>query len=538
MVFPLNNINDYKMSEQSNSKSRSVFYFGIALALGIYIGDKLNSSSGLSSENKMEEIVNHINSNYVDTINLTDVQDKAISSLLGELDPHSSYIPASELKAVNEDLDGAFEGIGVEFRILNDTVTVMHVIENGPSEKAGLHDGDRIIKVNDKTITGIKITNSDVMKLLKGEGGTKVSVTVYRKAIGKSLSYKITRGKIPIYSITTSYMYDREIGYILIDRFAANTYDEFHDAADKLLKAGMKKLIIDVRNNPGGYLEMAVDMIDEMIGGEKLVVYTEGNHRRKQEYKTSKNGILEDTKIAVLINENSASAAEILAGALQDWDRADIIGRRSYGKGLVQEQTSISDGSAVRLTVARYYIPSGRCIQKPYIIGDKSYSDDMYERELNGELFSADSIKINKKKSYKTAGGRPVYGGGGIIPDFFVPLDTSSNSVYLNKLYALNMFSDFCYGYADNNMSKLKSYLSAANFSAKYNVDDKLMNEFTQFASTHGLVLDQAGYKRSEKEIAKQIKVTLARIAWKDEGLYRVINQNDPTFLKAIYLFQ
>ena len=537
-MFPLNNINDYKMSEQRNSKSRSVFLFGIALALGIYIGDKLNSSSGLSSENKIDEILQHINSNYVDTINLTDVQDKAISSLLGQLDPHSSYIPASELQAVNDDLDGNFEGIGVEFRILNDTVMVMHVIENGPSEKAGLHDGDRIIKVNDKNITGIKITNSDVMKLLKGEGGTKVDVTVYRKAIGKSLSYKITRGKIPIHSITTSYMYDREIGYILVDRFAANTYDEFHDAADKLLKAGMKKLIIDVRNNPGGYLETAVDMIDEMISGEKLVVYTEGNHRSKQEYKTSKSGILEDLKIAVLINENSASAAEILAGALQDWDRADIIGRRSFGKGLVQEQTPISDGSAVRLTVARYYIPSGRCIQKPYIIGDKSYSDDMYERELNGELFSADSIKINKKKSYKTAGGRPVYGGGGIIPDFFVPLDTSYNSIYLNKLFALNMFSDFCYDYADNNLSKLKAYKSAAEFSAQYKVDDKLLNEFTQFASTHGVPFDQTGYTRSKQEIIKQMKATFARIAYSDEGLYRVINQNDQTFLKAINLFQ
>jgi len=526
------------MNEQSNSKSRSVFFFGIALALGIYIGGKLGSSSELSSENKMEEILNHINSNYVDTLNLTEVQDKAISSLLSQLDPHSSYIPASEVQSVNDDLDGNFEGIGVEFRILNDTVTVMHVIENGPSKKAGLHDGDRIVKVNDKNITGIKITNSDVMKLLKGEGGTKVTVTVYRKAIGKLLSYKITRGKIPIYSITTSYMYDREIGYILIDRFAATTYDEFHDAADKLLKTGMKKLIIDVRNNPGGYLEMAVDMIDEMLGGEKLVVYTEGNHRRKQEYKTSKPGILEDVKISVLINESSASASEILAGALQDWDRADIIGRRSYGKGLVQEQTPISDGSAVRLTVARYYIPSGRCIQKPYIIGDKSYSDDMYERELNGELFSADSIKINKKKPYKTAGGRPVYGGGGIIPDFFVPLDTSNNSIYLNKLFALNMFSDFCYSYADNNLAKLKSYKSAADFNAQYKVDDKTLNEFTQFAASHGVPLDQAGSAKSKQEIIKQIKATFARIAWNDEGLYRVINQNDPTFLKAIYLFQ
>lgn len=538
MVFPLNNINEYKMSEQRNSKSRSVFLFGIALALGIYIGDKLSSSSGLSSENKMEEILNHINSNYVDTLNLSEVQDKAISSLLGELDPHSSYIPASELKDVNEDLEGNFEGIGVEFRILNDTVMVMHVIENGPSEKAGLHDGDRIIKVNDKNITGIKITNSDVMKLLKGEGGTKVNVTVYRKAIGISLSYKITRGKIPIHSITTSYMYDREIGYILIDRFAANTYDEFHDAADKLLKAGMKKLVIDVRNNPGGYLETAVDVIDEMISGEKLVVYTEGNHRRKQEYKTSQSGILEDLKIAVLINENSASAAEILSGALQDWDRADIIGRRSFGKGLVQEQTPISDGSAVRLTVARYYIPSGRCIQKPYIKGDKSYFEDTYNRELNGELFSADSIKIDKKKSYKTAGGRPVYGGGGIIPDFFVPLDTSTNSIYLNKLFALNMFSDFCYNYADANMTKLKSFKSAADFNVQYKVDDKLINEFTLFASSHGVPLDQPGYTKSKQEITKQIKATFARIAWNDEGLYRVINQNDPTFLKAINLFQ
>jgi carboxyl-terminal processing protease len=526
------------MSENSNSRSWAPFIFGIALALGIYIGSKLSSKRELSGTNKMEEILDYIHSNYVDTLNLDKTQDKAIESLLHQLDPHSSYIPASELKAVNEDLDGNFEGIGVEFRILNDTVTVLKVITGGPSEKAGLHDGDRIIKVDNKNIAGIKITNADVMKLLKGEGGTKVNVTVYRKALAKSLSYPITRGKIPIHSITTSYMVTNDIGYILIDRFAANTYDEFHEASEKLLNEGMKKLIIDVRNNPGGYLETAVDIIDEMIGGEKLVVYTKGNNRAKQEYKTSKTGILENTKIEVLISESSASAAEILSGALQDWDRAAIIGRRSFGKGLVQEQTPISDGSAIRLTVARYYIPSGRCIQKPYVLGSEKYSEDLIDRENNGELFSADSIKINKDNPYKTASGRLVYGGGGIIPDFFVPLDTTYNSLYLRKLYASNQFSDYCYNYADNNMSSLKNYKSAEDFVANYKVDENMLSDFVKFAASHGVPLDQNGYTISKKEIAIQLKSFMARIAWDDEGLYRVINQNDPTFLKAVNLFK
>ena len=261
----------------------------------------------------------------------------------------------------------------------------------------------KALEVDDKNIAGISIKNNDVMKLLKGEGGTKVKVTVFRKAVGKALSYDITRGKIPIYSITASYMVDKEIGYVLIDRFAATTHDEFIAAVDKLQDQGMKKLIIDVRNNPGGYIETAVDILDEMIDGEKMLVYTEGKNRKRQSYKSSKRGILENTPIAVLINESSASAAEILAGALQDWDRADIIGRRSFGKGLVQEQTNINDGSAIRLTVARYYIPSGRCIQKSYSDGTEKYSEDLLDRENHGELFSKDSIKVDSSKTYKTA---------------------------------------------------------------------------------------------------------------------------------------
>ncbi|MFM7014764.1 MAG: S41 family peptidase [Bacteroidota bacterium] len=526
------------MSEQKNSRSWMPFVFGIALALGIYIGDRLNSKHELNGANKMDEVLNYIQSNYVDTLNLDETQDKAIESLLHQLDPHSTYIPASDLKEVNEDLDGNFEGIGVEFRILNDTVVVLNVIDNGPSEKAGLHDGDRIVKVNSKNIAGIKITNKEVMKLLKGEGGTKVNVTVFRKAVGKSLTYDITRGEIPIYSITTSYMYNANIGYILIDRFAATTHDEFVAAAEKLKRAGMKKLIIDVRNNPGGYLETAVDVIDEMIAGEKLVVYTQGNNRKRQKYTTSKNGLLEDVEIAVLINESSASAAEILAGALQDWDRAMIIGRRSFGKGLVQEQTPISDGSAIRLTVARYYIPSGRCIQKSYANGNDKYAEDILDREYSGELFSKDSIKLDKSKEYKTAGGKIVYGGGGITPDYFVPLDTSHSSNYLSKLYSLNSFSEFCYDYADNNIASLKSYKNANDFAANYVVNDNLLNGFTKFATSHGVPFDQYGFDKSKQEIKNQLKSFMARIAWNDEGLYRSLNDNDPTFKKAVELLR
>ena len=526
------------MSEKSNSRSWTPFVFGIALALGIYIGDKLNSRHELSGVNKMEEILNFINSNYVDTLNINDTQDKDIEALLQQLDPHSAYIPAADLKNVNEDLEGNFEGIGVEFRIINDTIVVLKVIADGPSEKAGLHDGDRIIKVNNKNIASIKITNKDVMKLLKGESGTKVKVTVFRKAAGKSLSYDIKRGKIPLYSVTTSYMYNKEIGYILVDRFAEHTYDEFIEATERLKKSGMTKLIIDVRNNPGGYLETAVDIVDEMIAGEKMVVYTEGKNRKKQEYKTSKKGILEDIQIEVLVNESSASAAEILAGALQDWDRATIIGRRSFGKGLVQEQTPINDGSAIRLTVARYYIPSGRCIQKSYAGGSEKYYEDFSDRENHGELFSKDSMKIDKSKAFKTASGKTVYGGGGIIPDYFVPLDTSFSSYYLNKLFAMNSFSDFCYNYADNNMVKLKSFEGPLDFVANYTITDNLLNDFIHYATTHGVPMDQKGYNRSKPEIKNQLKSLFARIAWDDEGLYRTINENDATFNKAVELFK
>ena len=458
------------MSKEKENKSWGIFLLLLGIAIGIYVNDHIPSNKTLNGKNKMDEILSYIQENYVDTLNMEKTQDKAIEALLQQLDPHSTYIPASELQSVNEDLEGNFEGIGVEFRILNDTVVVLNVISDGPSEKAGLHDGDRIIKVDDKNIAGISIKNNDVMKLLKGEGGTKVKVTVFRKAVGKALSYDITRGKIPIYSITASYMVDKEIGYVLIDRFAATTHDEFIAAVDKLQDQGMKKLIIDVRNNPGGYLETAVDILDEMIDGEKMLVYTEGKNRKRQSYKSSKRGILENTPIAVLINESSASAAEILAGALQDWDRADIIGRRSFGKGLVQEQTNINDGSAIRLTVARYYIPSGRCIQKSYSDGTEKYSEDLLDRENHGELFSKDSIKVDSSKTYKTAKGKEVYGGGGIIPDYFIPLDTSNTSSYLSHLYAMNCFSDFSYGYAEDNLGKLKKYSSASDFAMNYKI--------------------------------------------------------------------
>lgn len=409
--------------------------FALVLVLGIFIGttflsggQKMVMGGNTGKFSKLQDVLQYINQEYVDTVNDDDLVERSIVSLLENLDPHSSYISAEELQANNEPLQGNFEGIGVEFNIVDDTVRVVAAIPGGPAEGVGVQAGDKIVMVDGKTIAGIKIANKGVMERLKGKGGTKVKISVKRNGRKGLIDFTITRGTIPIYSLDASYMLTANLGYIKISRFAATTYDEFMQALDKLQKQGMTKLVVDLRGNGGGFLNTAVDIADEFLPEGKSIVYTQGKARPRKDFYATKRGSFENGELFILIDDGSASASEILAGAVQDNDRGTLIGRRSFGKGLVQEQSEFTDGSAIRLTIARYYTPTGRCIQKSYKHGVDDYYNEELSRYESGELESADSIKVADSLKYKTPGGKIVYGGGGIIPDEFVPLDTANRS--------------------------------------------------------------------------------------------------------------
>ncbi|HES59716.1 MAG TPA: S41 family peptidase, partial [Caldithrix sp.] len=402
----------------------------VVFALGIYLGNLLNFQSkdnkiSLKSEpNKLDLIIDLIESDYVDTVSTSDLIEEAVPYILKNLDPHSIYIPAKDLKQVNEPLEGNFEGIGVQFNLLNDTILVINTISGGPAEKVGLMAGDKIITINDSLFAGKKITNEDVIKNLKGEQGTTVKVGVARIGFDKLLSFEITRNKVPLYSVDVAYMMSEDIGYVKISAFARTTYDEFMQAVNNLHKQGMKKIVLDLRSNTGGYLDAAISIIDEFLEKDKLIVYTEGKARPRYEYKATKNGACLKDELVVLIDSWSASASEIVAGAIQDNDRGTIVGRRSFGKGLVQESSYFRDGSALRLTIARYYTPTGRSIQKSYSKGNDEYELDLLHRYENGEFESADSTVFADSLKFVTKGGKIVYGGGGIMPDVFVAVDT------------------------------------------------------------------------------------------------------------------
>ncbi len=522
----------------SNKFSARVIWFpvalGIVMAGGIYMGKQMVSSPGItSSYNKINDVLSYVEDAYVDTVNRAQLSDKTIEKMLEQLDPHSAYIPAADLQAANEPLEGNFEGIGIEFHIQMDTLTVVAALSGGPSEALGIQPGDRIIKVDDKVVAGIKITNDQVFKMLRGKGGTKVKVSIKRDDNKKLIDYIITRGKIPIYSVDIAYMADPSTGYIKVSRFAEPTYDEFLSAVKKLKQQGMKQLILDLRGNPGGYLNAATDIADEMIDGTRLLVYTMGKSRPRTDYKAGKPGLFEKGKIVVLVDEGSASASEIVAGALQDWDRATIIGRRSFGKGLVQEQSNFPDGSAMRLTVARYYTPTGRCIQKSYKNGVEAYNDELLERIKHGELFSADSISYADTIKYKTPAGKVVYGGGGIMPDVFVPLDTLYDSDYLNSVAAQGLLNNFAYDYVDTHRSELKSFANAEEYRKGFN-GEKLLNDFFAFADKKGVKRNETQMRRSSPLIAIQLKAFIGRLVWQNEGLYPVLHQIDPAFIKAL----
>ncbi|TVQ94698.1 MAG: S41 family peptidase [Bacteroidetes bacterium] len=534
-----------------NIKSFLPFIFAIVLALGVLLGLNLNFERtrqmpsekkfftiGFDRYDKINDIINYVYESYVDTINRQELTEETIISLLRNLDPHSSYIPASAFQALNDPLMGSFEGIGIEFNMMRDTVVVINPIPGGPSETVGLRAGDRIIKVEGETIAGVNMGTQKVVGKLKGPKGTKVTVSVMRRGVDELVDFTITRDKIPSYSLDIAYMIDEKTGYIKLGQFSATTHQEFQMALDRLKRQGMEQMILDLRGNGGGFLDAAIQLADEFLKPESLIVYTDGRRRPKTVATARRNGGFETQPLVVLIDEWSASASEIIAGAVQDHDRGLIIGRRSFGKGLVQEQVQLSDGSAMRLTVARYYTPSGRSIQKPYDNGTEEYFAEFMQRYLDGELEHPDSIKFDDSLRFETAAGRIVYGGGGITPDIFIPLNTQERSPYFVKIANRGLIYRFAFDYADDNRDRLRRFDTADNFMQSFSVDNQILRSFIDFASKEGVDYNEAEFRTASGLIQAQIKAYIGRNIFGNDAFYPVMNQRDPAIAKALEVLQ
>lgn len=509
---------------------------------------------------KFSEVLNLVRTYYTDTVNEENLVEDAIKKTLEDLDPHSSYVPSKDVKRSEEQLVGNFEGVGITFQILKDTIMVLEVIPGGPSEKVGLHAGDKIVKVNDTVVAGVKIENEGVIKKLRGPKGTKVRVSMMRQGETGLIDFNITRDKIPIYSITASYMVQPGVGYVRLERFSATSLQEFSQAVEKLRAQGMKDLIFDLQGNVGGYLYTAVDMCNQFLGDNKLIVYTQGVHSNYQPYFSNNHGFFKEGKIVVMIDEGSASAAEILSGCIQDNDRGLLVGRRTFGKGLVQKPFTLSDGSQLKLTTAHYYTPSGRCIQKPYGLGNKDYREDYKERLESGELFGKDTFKFADSLLYHTTNGRNVYGGGGVKPDFFVPYDTSANSPLFNQLIRKGIENKFCLEYVDKNRAELnRMYPSADSFFNYYEIDTLVLAQYVAAAVADSAIKLKPGmnpktfwdyfgavkndtlinferdFAKSEKLIKARLKATIGRNLYDAGMFYRVINATvNNVFTKAL----
>lgn len=517
--------------------------FALVLVGGILVGLRLapRSFSGspiysvnLNDYNKLNDIISLINRDYVDTVNIEELQEEAIGTMLENLDPHSQYIAASEFDKVNEHLEGNFEGIGVQFRIEKDTVMVVSPIAGGPSEKVGIKAGDRIVIVEGDTIAGVGINNSKVMKVLKGPRGTKVKLKIFRRSEPELLDFTITRNVIPTYSLDIAYMVDDSIGYAKLNKFSATTYQEMVDALKALKAQGMHKLILDLRNNSGGYLQSAIKVSDEFLKDGELIVYTKGKSRPKNFAFATTQGNFEEEKLIILIDEGSASASEIVAGAIQDNDRGIIMGRRSFGKGLVQEQMNLYDGSALRLSVARYYTPTGRSIQKPYEHGTRDYYKEFHNRFVNGEVLHADSIHFDDSLKYITPGGKIVYGGGGIMPDIFVPIETGENMAYYNRLINRGIIYDFAFEYTDTHRDELEKFKNVDEYDYGFEIDDQLFEALIAFAEDNEVLRDDESIAAMESDIKTLLKALIARNILDDEGFYPIYHNIDETFQQAV----
>ena len=529
------------------SQPRNTFsaYFPVLLALalvaGLFIGRNMGNNSGgglqvfnrqASPSDKVGQVIDLIDRQYVDTVEKNELVDEVLQHMLQRLDPHSYYISAAELSAAQEPLEGSFDGIGVEFAIQHDTVVVISPVEGGPSEALGIRAGDRIIKADSVVLAGVEVTNDQVMKNLRGPSGSEVSVLLLRNGRAEPFEVVIKRGKIPIHSVAATLMTNDGTGYIKLVRFAKNTHEEFLEAAEELTKQGMKRLVLDLRGNGGGFLNSAILLADEFLPDGNTIVYTQGRNSPRRDITATRDGSYEKLPLAVLIDEGSASASEIIAGAIQDNDRGAIVGRRSFGKGLVQEHVDLPDHSAVRLTTARYYTPSGRSIQKPYGKGI-DYEDDFAERFEHGELLSADSIHLDSTRAFTTLGGRTVYGGGGVMPDLFVSADTSETSAFLSELFFSGTLNQFAFDVADRDRSKLLAYGSSKAFDARFNVSSPLFDELVDYAKKQGVASTTSDIARSRKTIGTRLKASIARNVWGNAGYYGSLLESDRIFQEA-----
>lgn len=532
----------------SNNR-RFVIYLPIAFALvliaGFFLGAAVVRVSSVDSGilkgiqarnyNPVDYVMDYIRREYVDSVNVSDLQQSAIEGILSSLDPHSQYITAEEFNEVNDPLLGNFDGIGVQFRMESDTVYIINTIPGGPSEKAGILGGDRIVTVNGETIAGVKMSNNDVMKRLKGTRGTKVNVGVLRRGVAGLIDFELTRDVIPTYSIDASFITEPGVGYIKLSKFSATTSQELGKALSDLIYEGMESLILDLRGNSGGYLQTAITVSDEFLTEGKLIVYTQGLNRPKQTANATATGLFEKGNLIILIDEGSASSSEIVAGAIQDNDRGMIIGRRSFGKGLVQEQLALPDGSALRLTVARYYTPTGRSIQKPYENGHSDeYKNELYERMVHGEMEEADSVKFADSLRYTTPGGRVVYGGGGIMPDVFVPVERDERYSYYNEILGRGLVYQYAFQYTDRYRKDLKKYNSVAEYDQNFVVDQAMIADFVKFADEKGVAPDREGLNFIRTDLQNFLKSLIARNIFDEQAFYTIFLRTDKTYLRAI----
>jgi carboxyl-terminal processing protease len=523
----------------NNSRFTIVLPLVISLSLitGIlvekYVFSIHNRGERVVLNSKLNLVLDYIQNEYVDSVSKNDIVESVIPFVLENLDPHSMYIPASDFNEVNDPLEGEFEGIGVQFNVQKDTIFIVQVIAGGPSEKVNLRAGDRIVKINDSLVAGIGISSNNVVKMLKGPKGTKVNISVARNNVSELLDFTIIRDKIPLYSVDVSYMPSNDIGYLKLSKFSMTTIEEFNNHISKLKKEGMTKLILDLRGNGGGILNAAIQLANDFLPAGNVITYTEGKAYPRKYYYSDKRGICKNIELAILIDEGSASASEVLSGAIQDNDRGIIIGRRSFGKGLVMDQRMFNDGSAIRLTVSRYYSPTGRCIQKSYDSGKDDYLHEIEQRYLNGEFSNIDSLNMPDSLKFTTPKGKIVYGGGGILPDIFVPIDTIGLSPYFSAIVNKGLIYEYAFDYADKNRVKLSKF-KTVNDLIVYLKEQDISSQFFNYAKNNGNKPDESQINISNSLINSRIEAYIVRNIFDDQGFYSVLLKSDKAFLKAL----